>query len=75
MALKDWKLIQNNSIYKEYKNYSLDNIIVVSKNVFESLPNFKGWRYHLYAGKTQITKQFKTKLQALSFAKEYMKSN
>ena len=75
--LKCWRKRQDNEGYLDYKNAKQDKIIIVSKNVFESQPNFGEWKYTLLRGNKgkPIKKHFKTRAEATKLAKNYMKEH
>ena len=71
MALKDWKKEPNELVWVRDKNKY--NIIEIYHEVQK--PQIKRWRVKYGTPNIGGNKFFKTKAQALSFAKTYMRSH
>jgi hypothetical protein len=72
MALKDWKKSGSNKYHNKLKGITLH--IGVDNPVHPKIPN-KYWVYLEYIGKVDPAKRFKTKSQALKYAKSYMRKH
>ena len=68
MALKDWKLIENNSNEFEFRNIKTNKKIIGEK---ERDQFNRGWIWIINNG----VEDFKSKSQAISFARNYMRSH
>lgn len=70
MALKDWKIINNNKwqiIYKDQRPYPVNHLVIISV-----IPN----RYKFQDNKDMSTiKYFYTKSSVLIYAKQYMRTH
>ena len=74
--LKDWKKIgirdDEEGFWVKYRNEEKKQEIHIANIGY----NFKrGYYVHLYLNTSSSTKQFKTKAQALAYAKSYMRKN
>lgn len=71
MALKDWKIVRKDS----------DEIIYKSKdsgatlNIFETDMSVSTHKWGVQSSNLSINKGFKTKAQAMNYAKSYMRSH
>ena len=75
MALKDWKKVKGNDTWIHQKYYSRRIVITRLENDFYKyiiyIPNTVG--DYLNTGNSSIHKYFKTKSEAMRFAKAYMR--
>ena len=71
MALKDWKKTRNDKSRQVWKNDKTKRVISVEKE--DSISKYV---YAVFSGfenkEVNLTKYFKTKSQAINFAKKYM---
>ena len=76
MALKDWKKVGNNTWRHYPATYNKNN---VEKIVLEYLPgktnSYKWEVYFVGLYQSGVAESFKTKSQALKFAKSYMRKH
>ena len=75
MALKDWKLIKFGSNHKVWNNKYSESIIAINREILETKKGKYNFSHVRGDGKLIIKKYFKTKSQALAFAKAYMRKN
>jgi len=73
MVLGDWEKVKENSEEIVYKKGS-KRIVIDDDSLFTNVP---GWRTKIYGEKgiTLRTRLFKTKPQAITFAKNYMRKH
>jgi hypothetical protein len=71
MAIKDWKKVEDNKsgiVFKDRKNEA--NFIIIENPKF-----YKRKIWIIYINESSNNYRFKTKSQALAFAREYMRKN
>ena len=80
MAIKDWKTIDENSLYNYYERKdgeSRTHLTVSNKEDYAVIGNGKKFGYLVSGFKKgkETRKTFKTKPQAMAFAMAYMRKN
>jgi len=78
MALKDWKKIDDTKRVATWKNMKVKHLYLEIIYQYAYVPQEKDYSVVLFKGvdaPSKVLERFKTKAQALKFAKDYMKKH